>query len=112
MDSVCANLQFQTTEENDQVFDIRLNLSDHSGTIVNCRLSNSEAEKVLGTSAQEFCQLSSNRRNAIKWKYLMERCKIKMAIKRRSICQKYNVIAIVDMEVADDLEVANNITVY
>lgn len=62
-------------------FSIALNVSDHSGTLVNCRISNEYATTLFGCSAIEFKQQSDSRINDIKNEYYLERVVIKMIVK-------------------------------
>ncbi|CAK6961665.1 meiosis-specific with OB domain-containing protein [Scomber scombrus] len=61
-------------------FDLLVDITDHTGTLHACTLRGPEAEKTLGCTTEEFASLTDAERTAMKWKFLLERCKIYMKI--------------------------------
>ncbi|KAM3859844.1 meiosis-specific with OB domain-containing protein [Diretmus argenteus] len=61
-------------------FDLLVNLTDHTGTLQACSFRSPVAEKTLGCTTEEFAGLSDGERTAMKWKFLLERCKIYVKI--------------------------------
>nr|XP_057917479.1 meiosis-specific with OB domain-containing protein [Doryrhamphus excisus] len=61
-------------------FDLLLDLTDHTGTLHACSLRSPVAETTLGCTTEEFTRLTDNERTAMKWKILLERCKIYVKI--------------------------------
>uniref|UniRef100_A0A3P8UG10 Meiosis specific with OB-fold n=1 Tax=Cynoglossus semilaevis TaxID=244447 RepID=A0A3P8UG10_CYNSE len=61
-------------------FDLLVDLSDHSGTLQACIFRGPVAEKTLGCTTDEFSSLTDDQRTAMKWKFLLERCKIYVKI--------------------------------
>eukprot|EP00076_Gallus_gallus_P045452 XP_025010990.1 meiosis-specific with OB domain-containing protein isoform X2 [Gallus gallus] len=57
-------------------FDILVDLTDHTGTLYSCYLSDCIAEETLGCTVQEFLTLAEDKRTALKWQLLLERSKI------------------------------------
>ncbi|XP_025010990.2 meiosis-specific with OB domain-containing protein isoform X4 [Gallus gallus] len=57
-------------------FDILVDLTDHTGTLYSCYLSDCVAEETLGCTVQEFLTLAEDKRTALKWQLLLERSKI------------------------------------
>uniref|UniRef100_W5MCJ8 Meiosis specific with OB-fold n=1 Tax=Lepisosteus oculatus TaxID=7918 RepID=W5MCJ8_LEPOC len=57
-------------------FDLLVDLTDHTGTLKSCNLSGTAAEKTLGCTAEEFICLTEGQKTALKWKFLLERCKV------------------------------------
>ncbi|XP_010136456.1 PREDICTED: meiosis-specific with OB domain-containing protein-like, partial [Buceros rhinoceros silvestris] len=57
-------------------FDVLVDLTDHTGTLRSCYLSDTVAEETLGCTAQEFLTLAEDKKTALKWRLLLERCKI------------------------------------
>ncbi|KAM9372395.1 meiosis-specific with OB domain-containing protein [Phaethornis superciliosus] len=57
-------------------FDILIDVTDHTGTLYSCYLSDSVAEETLGCTVQQFLTLAENKRTALKWQLLLERSKI------------------------------------
>ncbi|XP_077357732.1 meiosis-specific with OB domain-containing protein [Festucalex cinctus] len=61
-------------------FDLLVDLTDHTGTLHACSLRSPVAEAMLGCTTEQFNSLTNNERTAIKWKFLLERCKIYVKI--------------------------------
>uniref|UniRef100_A0A8D3A987 Meiosis specific with OB-fold n=1 Tax=Scophthalmus maximus TaxID=52904 RepID=A0A8D3A987_SCOMX len=61
-------------------FDLLVDLTDHTGTLHACTLRSPVAEKALGCTPIEFTSLTDDERTAMKWKFLLERCKIYVKI--------------------------------
>lgn len=112
----CIVLQYgssgQTNPKSFENFEINVNISDHTDTIKNCRLIGTVAERMIGHTIVTFNMLTDIDRTAIKWQYLLERCTIKLLIKRKSIIRSQTFVQIVDCCVADSAEVFNKIKVY
>nr|CAH7754922.1 unnamed protein product [Callosobruchus chinensis] len=114
--STCDNQECPTNFENEPpkveiVFDIKVDLMDHTGTLVDCKLGNQIAERMLGCTAKEFANLSDDQKCILKWKFLTRRCKVYLAVSyvggRNPV-----VITVLDLSVANPLEVAQRLTVY
>jgi meiosis-specific with OB domain-containing protein len=93
------------------VYDIEMCLSDHTGTI-SCRLMGKHGEMLLGRTVEEFLTLSDAEKAALKWRCLLERCAIKMIVKRKSAECTKNMINIVECVLANPEEVAEKIKIY
>ncbi|XP_060884250.1 meiosis-specific with OB domain-containing protein [Labrus mixtus] len=93
----CSSCKFQVTDDaqsctnqlcpgRDQVFsastgfDLLVDFTDHTGTLHACPLRSPVAEKVLGCTTEEFTSLTDDERTTMKWKFLLERCKIHVKI--------------------------------
>ncbi|XP_070708378.1 meiosis-specific with OB domain-containing protein [Pempheris klunzingeri] len=93
----CSRCKFQVTEDTqsctnqlcpgrDQAFsattgfDLLVDFTDHTGTLHTCNLRSPVAEKTLGCTTEEFFTLTDDERTAMKWKFLLERCKIYVKI--------------------------------
>uniref|UniRef100_A0A673ANC2 Methionine sulfoxide reductase B1b n=1 Tax=Sphaeramia orbicularis TaxID=375764 RepID=A0A673ANC2_9TELE len=57
-------------------FDLLVDFTDHTGTLHTCSLKSPVAEKTLGCTVKEFTRLTDDERTTMKWKFLLERCKI------------------------------------
>ncbi|KFP71233.1 Meiosis-specific with OB domain-containing protein, partial [Acanthisitta chloris] len=57
-------------------FDILVDLTDHTGTLHFCYLSDCVAEETLGCTVHEFLTLAEEQKTALKWQLLLERSKI------------------------------------
>ncbi|KAJ6646721.1 Protein hold'em [Pseudolycoriella hygida] len=93
-------------------FNIPISLTDHTGTIEQCRLIGDTAERIIGHTLHDFLKLSDAERTAIKWKFLMERCSVKLWIKRKTALRWNTQIVIVDCQLANPAEVLEKIKVY
>nr|CAI5838094.1 unnamed protein product [Callosobruchus analis] len=114
--STCDNQECPTNFENEPpeveiVFDIKIDLMDHTGTLVNCKLGNQVAERILGCTAKGFSNLSDDQKSILKWKFLSRRCKVYLAV---SYVGGPNpvVTTVLDLSVANPLEVAQRLTIY
>ncbi|XP_060516986.1 meiosis-specific with OB domain-containing protein isoform X2 [Cylas formicarius] len=99
----------EDTTESEVTFDVKVMLSDHTGTLTNCRLSGQAAETVLGCSAAAFHLMSDDQKCDLKWRYLMERCKIRIAV--LFMTSQYPTLSILNVSLADGLEVAKKLAV-
>ncbi|KAK2820819.1 hypothetical protein Q5P01_023778 [Channa striata] len=61
-------------------FDLLVDFTDHTGTLHACTLRSPVAENMLGYTTEEFTSLSDDQRTAMKWKFLLERCKVYVKI--------------------------------
>ncbi|XP_065098590.1 meiosis-specific with OB domain-containing protein [Paramisgurnus dabryanus] len=61
-------------------FHLLVDISDHTGTLKSCNLAGTVAEKTLGCTTEEFMYLSESQRTAMKWTFLIEKCKIYLQI--------------------------------
>ncbi|KAM6951565.1 meiosis-specific with OB domain-containing protein [Aplochiton taeniatus] len=61
-------------------FDLLVDVTDHTGTLQTCSLCGPAAEKTLGVSVEEFLHFTEDERTAMKWKFLLERCKVYLKI--------------------------------
>ncbi|KAK7593096.1 hypothetical protein V9T40_007848 [Parthenolecanium corni] len=64
----------------DQVYDIRVTLTDHTGSLVNCRLNNEAAVRMIGCKASQFPAFSEIQKTSIKWKFLLKYCTAKVVV--------------------------------
>ncbi|XP_056222348.1 meiosis-specific with OB domain-containing protein [Seriola aureovittata] len=61
-------------------FYLLVDFTDHTGTLHACTLRSPVAEKTLGCTTDEFTSLTDDERTMMKWKFLLERCKIYVKI--------------------------------
>ncbi|XP_067390344.1 meiosis-specific with OB domain-containing protein isoform X2 [Emydura macquarii macquarii] len=57
-------------------FDLLVDLTDHTGTLRSCNLSDVVAEETLSCTVHEFLTLTEEQKTALKWHLLLERSKI------------------------------------
>uniref|UniRef100_A0A182KAN9 Replication factor A C-terminal domain-containing protein n=1 Tax=Anopheles christyi TaxID=43041 RepID=A0A182KAN9_9DIPT len=93
-------------------FDITVDISDHTGTLTGCRMVGQVAETVLNCDVTTFVRLTDAQRTQLKWKYLLDRCAVRLIVKRRSAVRFQNLYSIVDCAIADPAEVEAKLKVY
>ncbi|XP_072397661.1 meiosis-specific with OB domain-containing protein [Diabrotica undecimpunctata] len=108
--SECSAIMEATPVEPEIQFDIRITLTDHTGSLKNCRFGGSVAEKALGCTAREFSNMSDDEKRILKWKYLLERCAIHIAVVY--IGRGFPVITVLNLRLANPLEVSQKLAIY
>uniref|UniRef100_A0A8C5WVT6 Meiosis specific with OB-fold n=1 Tax=Laticauda laticaudata TaxID=8630 RepID=A0A8C5WVT6_LATLA len=68
-------------------FDLLVDLTDHTGTLHFCSLSDTIAEETLGHTVQEFQALTETQKTTLKWQLLLERSKIYFKVSAFSNCE-------------------------
>ncbi|XP_065085636.1 protein hold'em [Ochlerotatus camptorhynchus] len=93
-------------------FDLPVDISDHTGTLANCRLVSQAAENTLNCNVEAFLKMGDVQKGKLKWCFLLERCALKLVIKRKSPIRFQTVYSIVECRVAKAHEVEMKIKVY
>lgn len=91
------------------LFDIPVDLSDHTATLLNCRLAGDAAESALACNPREFLRKDDTARCRIKWMFLLQRCTVRITV---AISNNKPKITIVALERANMYEVAQRLPVY
>uniref|UniRef100_A0AAY5KEY1 MEIOB-like N-terminal domain-containing protein n=1 Tax=Esox lucius TaxID=8010 RepID=A0AAY5KEY1_ESOLU len=91
-------------------FDLLVDVTDHTGTLQSCSLNGTVAEKTLGCSHNEFANLTEDERTAIKWKFLLERCKVYFKITPSSKSRSGMRCSVLECSLADPGEVKQNMS--
>ncbi|XP_046478103.1 meiosis-specific with OB domain-containing protein [Neodiprion pinetum] len=76
----CACGNGTRTPENVSHFNFKLNVSDHTGHLVGCRLIGVAAEDFLKCTVQDFKGMSLKERDELKWHCLLEKCSIVLQV--------------------------------
>ncbi|XP_048760956.2 meiosis-specific with OB domain-containing protein-like [Ostrea edulis] len=71
-----------TFEQADIEYRIPISLSDHTGTLEQCYLYGSVAEHFIGIKVENYFKLDQEKKTRIKWRFLLERCKIYFKVYR------------------------------
>ncbi|XP_046856111.1 meiosis-specific with OB domain-containing protein-like [Xenia sp. Carnegie-2017] len=87
-------------------YNLLVDVSDHNGTINNCRIMTSALESMLGYPPDQFEQLPSAVVTDIKMKYLLEKCKIYFRISKNA---HSNFVLILSCDTAEPEEAYGNI---
>ncbi|XP_055529864.1 protein hold'em [Wyeomyia smithii] len=112
-DSKCQREDCQNNLSHISVsFDIPVDITDHTGTLPNCRLMNQAAENTLNCKVEAFLRMGDTQKGKLKWRYLLERCVLKLVIKRKSPVRFQTLYTILDCSVASPQEVGSKIKVY
>ncbi|XP_071797050.1 meiosis-specific with OB domain-containing protein-like [Asterias amurensis] len=83
-------------------FDIPVDLSDITGTLSGCYLGGNQAEEMLKCSMDEFIQYTDQQKTDLKWKYLLERCKVYFKVSQPGAKR---VVRVLSCSKADPMEV-------
>lgn len=103
---------YRATDFSDS-YNIRMSLTDFTESLDNCRMYGATAERILGKSLGEFRNnLTDLDRSKLKWILLLERCKLKVIIKRKTAVRQAVSITVLDCVVADTREVLTDIKAY
>ncbi|XP_065172550.1 meiosis-specific with OB domain-containing protein-like [Atheta coriaria] len=78
--AICLSNTSNQVMDLDKIFDLRIEVSDRTGTLTQCRLSGQNAKTVFNCSPCEFSAMSDEEKLRIKWKYLMEFCELRLVI--------------------------------
>ncbi|XP_064638247.1 meiosis-specific with OB domain-containing protein-like isoform X2 [Lineus longissimus] len=90
-------------------FNILVSISDHTGTLAACHLDTPYAEKSLGCSVDEYMRLSEEKKTDLKWKLLLEKCKIYVKVFLPSMMRAKAMVRVMSLAIADPMEAARNI---
>lgn len=114
-DCIIQNSTFETNTQKigySDSFNIRMQVSDLTGTLDTCRMYGATADRILGIGLTQFLRLTDTERGKLKWQLLLERCKFKLSIKRKSALTRTVSISVLDCVVADTIEVLTNVQAY
>ncbi|KAL2078151.1 hypothetical protein ACEWY4_025836 [Coilia grayii] len=90
-------------------FDLLMNISDHTGTLPSCWLSGTVAEKTLGCTTEEYMNLSEVAKTTLKWRFLLERCKIYLKVMPAPKVKSGWKATIISCTLADSVEVQQSL---
>ncbi|XP_060795699.1 meiosis-specific with OB domain-containing protein isoform X4 [Neoarius graeffei] len=110
---VCTNTACPKQGEAGEVtaaFDLLVDISDHTGTLQGCNLSGTVAEKTLGCTSKEFVCLPESNRTTMKWRFLLERCKIYVKVLTSAKSRTGMRTSILSCTLADPVEVKHSMS--
>lgn len=93
-------------------FNINMNITDHTGTLVNCKLYNKFAEGVVGVNVHEFIQLTDEDKGLLKWSILLERCTVKLVIRKKSVCRSKTLVSVVECSPINPKLIVKDLKIY
>ncbi|XP_077172209.1 meiosis-specific with OB domain-containing protein [Paroedura picta] len=91
-------------------FDLLVDLTDHTGTLPSCNLSDTVAEETLGCTVQEFLALTEAQKTALKWQLLLERSKIYFKVILSPSSRNGLRTSLLSCKLADPIESSLNLT--
>ncbi|XP_033023229.1 meiosis-specific with OB domain-containing protein isoform X1 [Lacerta agilis] len=90
-------------------FDVLVDLTDHTGTLHSCNLSDTVAEETLGCTVQEFQTLTEAQKTALKWHLLLERSKIYFKVILSTSSRTGLRVSLLSCKLADPVEASQNL---
>ncbi|KAM6320409.1 meiosis-specific with OB domain-containing protein [Podargus strigoides] len=90
-------------------FDILVDLTDHTGTLYSCYLSDCVAEETLGCTVHEFLNLTEDKKTALKWQLLLERSKIYFKVTLSPSWRNGLKVNILSCKLADPIEASQSL---
>ncbi|XP_018800985.1 PREDICTED: protein hold'em [Bactrocera latifrons] len=114
-DAPKCQLEFSLNHDGAQYesfFNINVKFSDHTGTLVEARLSGAIAERVLALTPNEYQTLSEHEKAQCKWKFLMDYFEVKLLVRKVSAVRRQMSVIVVDMRIIQIPELAEKICVY
>ncbi|XP_067002279.2 meiosis-specific with OB domain-containing protein [Anabrus simplex] len=115
--SCCVNLECPIgsgarTPMVDTSFDLRVTLVDHTGSLENCRLIGSAAERVLNCSLDEFMAMSLDAKTQLKWQLLLQRCAARVMVLRPSSDNPRPLVSLLACSLAEPSQLTSCIPIY
>ncbi|XP_038064196.1 meiosis-specific with OB domain-containing protein-like [Patiria miniata] len=86
-------------------FDILTDLSDATGTLSGCYLGGTQAEEMLQCTTDEFLHYTEQQKTDLKWRFLLERCKLYFKISRYGVNSSRRIVRILSCSLADPTEI-------
>ncbi|XP_072734476.1 meiosis-specific with OB domain-containing protein [Ciconia boyciana] len=91
-------------------FDILVDLTDHTGTLYSCYLSDCVAEETLGCTVHEFLTLTEDKKTALKWQLLLERSKIYFKVTLSPSWRTGLKVNVLSCKLADPIEASQSLS--
>uniref|UniRef100_A0A672UAX6 Meiosis specific with OB-fold n=1 Tax=Strigops habroptila TaxID=2489341 RepID=A0A672UAX6_STRHB len=90
-------------------FEILVDVSDHTGTLYSCYLSDCVAEEALGCTVQEFLALAEDKKTALKWQLLLERSKVYFKVTLSPSWRTGMKVNVLSCKLADSVEASQSL---
>nr|XP_020661596.1 meiosis-specific with OB domain-containing protein [Pogona vitticeps] len=107
--SFCSSLSSSEATPVFPSFDLLVDLTDHTGTLHSCRLSDTVAEEALGCTVQEFQALTESQKTGLKWHLLLERSKIHFKVNFSANSWTGLRVSLLSCKLADPVEASLNL---
>ena len=93
-------------------FNIKVHLSDQTGTLIEARLAHQTAECLLKIKPAQYLQLNDKELEKLKWSFLLDYYEVKLFIKKPNMLRKKLLVIIVDMRPIDIQELSKYISAF
>lgn len=93
-------------------FNINIQLSDQTGTLIETRLSGVVAVQLLGLNANAFQRLPERKKTELKWRFLLKYFEVKLLVKKPAAMRKNLAVIVVDMELIQLEQLIQKIVVF
>ncbi|XP_050336423.1 protein hold'em [Bactrocera neohumeralis] len=114
-DAPKCQLEFSLNHEGalyESFFNINVQFSDHTGTLVEARFSGAIAERVLALTPNEYQTLSDHEKAQCKWKFLLDYFEVKLLVRKESAVRRQMSVIVMDMRAIQIPELAEKICVF
>lgn len=79
-------------------FNINIQFSDHTGSLLEARLAGNPAERILGLQPEHFDRLAEREKSDLKWQFLLKYFEVRLLVKKPAGMRKNLVVVVVDMQ--------------
>ncbi|KAI8035283.1 protein hold'em [Drosophila gunungcola] len=93
-------------------FNINIQLSDQTGTLVETRLAGNPAERILGLRAEDFERLAERDKSKLKWRFLLKYFEARLLVRKPAGMHKNLVVVVVDMKAIPLDKLVENVAVF
>lgn len=93
-------------------FNINLHLSDQTGTLLEARLTDKTAERILKVNIEQYRLLNDEELEKLKWSFLMNHFEVKLVLKKPNMLRRKLVAVIVEMRLIDIDELSKYISAF
>ncbi|XP_055855185.1 protein hold'em [Episyrphus balteatus] len=116
---ICDNEQCQMSfsfnysgDKFTRFIDINIHFSDHTGTLVESRITGAIADQIFKTTTDEFVRSNDKQKETLKWKFLLERFEVKLLVKKPTPVRQNLYVQVIDMQKLSLKEFSERIAVY
>ncbi|XP_067646275.1 protein hold'em [Eurosta solidaginis] len=114
-DSASCLLAFSINHDGEKFeyfFNINMQFSDHTGTLLESRLCGAVAERILAVTPQEYRILNDDEKEKYKWKFLMDHFEVKLLVRKANAVRRQMSVIVVDMKPVEIPELAAKMCVF
>ncbi|XP_075160546.1 meiosis specific with OB domains hold'em [Haematobia irritans] len=101
-----------TDEKYEYFFNLNVHCTDHTGTLIETRLSDAIAVRILGITCEEYLNMNDSEIEQLKGRFLLNHFEVKLLVKKTNTLRRKVVVLIIDMRPVDLDELAKKIAVF